>query len=325
MSLETKSISVPYVTLIRSGSKMPVIGLGTWRLQRNAGDVVRDAFEVGYRHFDCAHIYKNESEIGVAFKELLEKGTIKRSDIFVTSKLWNTFHHPSMVRKACETSLKNLNLSYLDNYLIHWPMAYKDGEELYPRDENNKAIFSNVDYVDTWRAMEDLVDAGLCLNIGFSNFNISQIERILKIARIPPANIQFECHPYLVQQKLQDFCKSHNIAVTSYSSLGSPSSPYAKPGEYPILQHPKVLTLAEKYKRTPAQLLLRYQLDRGNIVLPRSANKDHMSENLNILDFKLSQEDVKELDGLDFGGRFMIMADAEGHPDHPFKDEGIFK
>lgn len=214
-----------------------------------------------------------------------------------------------MVRQACETTLKNLNLTYLDNYLIHWPMAYKDGEELYPRDANNKIIFSNVDYIDTWRAMEDLVDAGLCLNIGLSNFNIAQIERILKVARIQPFNLQIECHPYLNQQKLMDFCKDHNIIVTAYSPLGSPSSPYAKPGEYPILENPKVLELAEKYKKTPAQLLLRYQLERGNVVIPRSANKDHMAENFNILDFKLSAEDVAELNGLDFGGRFMIMAE----------------
>lgn len=142
-------------------------------------------------------------------------------------------------------------------------MAYKDGAELYPKDENNKVIFSNVDYVDTWQAMESLVDAGLCLSIGLSNFNISQIERILKVARIPPSNLQIECHPYMNQHKLMEFCKAHNIVVTAYSPLGSPSSPYAKPGEYPILQNPKILSLAEKYHKTPAQLLLRYQVDRS--------------------------------------------------------------
>ena len=186
-------------------------------------------------------------------------------------------------------------------------MAYKDGEELYPKDENGKPIFSNVDYIDTWKAMEDLVDAGLCLNIGLSNFNISQIERVLKIARIPPANLQIECHPYLNQHELMAFCKSHNIAVTAYSSLGSPSSPYPKPGEYPILQNPTVLSLAEKYKKTTAQLLLRFQLELGNIVLPRSTSKEHMQENFDILDFKISPEDMIILNNLDCGGRFMIM------------------
>lgn len=188
-------------------------------------------------------------------------------------------------------------------------MAYKDGEELYPKDENNKVIFSNVDFVDTWRAMEDLVDAGLCLSIGLSNFNIVQIQRILNMARIPPCNLQIECHPYLNQQKLMDFCREHKIVITAYSSLGSPSSPYSKPGEYPILENPKILPLAKKYNKTTAQILLRYQLERGNVVIPRSANKDHMLENCNVLDFKLSAEDMKILNGLDFGGRFMIMTE----------------
>lgn len=212
-----------------------------------------------------------------------------------------------MVKQACQISLKNLNITYLDNYLIHWPMAYKDGEELYPKDENGKPIFSNIDYVDTWKAMEELVDAGLCRHIGLSNFNRVQIERVLKIARIPPANLQIECHPYLNQKDLMEFCKSHNIVVTAYSSLGSPSSPYAKPGDYPILQNPTVLSLAEKYKKTSAQLLLRFQVELDNIVLPRSTNKEHMKENFNIFDFKISAEDMILLNNLDCGGRFMIM------------------
>lgn len=187
-------------------------------------------------------------------------------------------------------------------------MAYKEGDDLFPRDSQDKLIFSDVDYIDTWRAMEDLVEAGLCLSIGVSNFNQQQLQRLLKVARIPPSNLQIECHPYLNQQKLMDFCKIHNIVVTSYSSLGSPTTTsYAKPGDYPILENPKVLLLAQKYKRSPAQLLLRYQLDRGNVIIPRSSSKKHLLENFNILDFKLSAEDIEELNGLDFGGRYMIM------------------
>lgn len=242
-----------------------------------------------------------------------------------------------MVKQACQTTLENLNLTYLDNYLIHWPMAYKDGCELYPKDEQGKIIFSNVDYTDTWKAMEELVDDGLCLNIGLSNFNIQQIQRILNIARILPSVLQIECHPYLNQSELMEFCAKHQISVTAYSPLGSPASPYEKPGQYPILQNPTVIALANKYKKSAAQVLLRYQLDRENVVIPRSATKEHMAENIDIFNFSLSKEDIMELDSLDMNGRFMIMAEyvricnvekvllvsscnfsAKGHPHHPF-------
>lgn len=232
-----------------------------------------------------------------------------REDIFVTSKLWNTFHHPDMVRQACLTTLRNLNLSYLDNYLIHWPIAYKDGEELYPKDSHGAVQFSQVDYIDTWKSMETLVDEGLCHSIGLSNFNITQIKRVLDVARVTPANLQIECHPYLNQHELMEFCKLHNIVVTAYSPLGSPSSPYKKPGEYPILQNPKILQIAAKCEKTPAQILIRYQLQRGNVVIPRSASKEHMKENLDVLDFCLSPIDLEVIDGMDFGGRYMIMTE----------------
>uniref|UniRef100_A0A1B0G5E3 NADP-dependent oxidoreductase domain-containing protein n=1 Tax=Glossina morsitans morsitans TaxID=37546 RepID=A0A1B0G5E3_GLOMM len=312
--------SVPTI-LLSNALSMPMIGLGTWRLNRNPTDVIYDAIDVGYRHFDCAHIYRNEPEIGKAFKDLLQKDVIKREDIFVTSKLWNTFHEPSLVRNACETTLKNLCIEYLDNYLIHWPMAYKEGDELYPKDENNRFIASPVDYVDTWKAMEPLVDDGLCRTLGLSNFNVQQIERILKVARIPPSNLQIECHPYLNQTDLMEFCRSHNMVVTAYSPLGSPTSPYKKPGKYPILQNPKVLEISDKYKKTPAQVLIRYQIDRGNVVIPRSASKDHMLENFSLWDFSLKADDIQALDELCFGGRYMIMTDAQSHPHHPFADE----
>lgn len=188
-------------------------------------------------------------------------------------------------------------------------MAYKDGDEVYPKDENDKVIFSNVDFVDTWQAMENLVDDGLCLNIGLSNFNISQIKRILNIARIPPCNLQIECHPYFNQEHLMEFCQAHNIVVTAYSPLGSPSSPYMKPGEVPILHNPLIIELSKKYLKTPAQLLLRYQLERGNVVIPRSANKDHMTENFDILNFKITSKDMDIINSLDFSGRFMVMAE----------------
>lgn len=149
-----------------------------------------------------------------------------REDLFITSKLWNTFHGPSLVRGAIETTLKNLNLKYIDLYLIHWPMGYQEGGDLFPKNAKEEVLYSDVDYVDTWKSMESLVDAGLTKSIGVSNFNSKQIDRVLAAARIPPVTNQVECHPYLTQTKLAAYLKSKNITLTAYSPLGSPNRPW---------------------------------------------------------------------------------------------------
>lgn len=162
--------------------------------------------------------------------------------MFITSKLWNTDHHPDRVIPALKKTLKNLKTSYLDLYLIHWPMAYKEGDELFPKDENDKVIFSDVDYVDTWKSMEQAVDEGLVKSIGISNFNAAQTQRILDSSRIKPVTNQIECHPYLTQQKLTEFLKKNNILVTAYSPLGSPNRPWVTKDDPVLLDDPKVGT-----------------------------------------------------------------------------------
>ncbi|KAL0808357.1 hypothetical protein ABMA28_012840 [Loxostege sticticalis] len=311
------------VRTFNNGKTVPVIGLGTWKSA--PGDVteaVKYAIDIGYRHFDCAYVYGNEKEVGEGIAAKIEEGIVKREDLFITSKIWNTFHKPDLVRGALLESLKNLNLTYLDLYLIHWPLAYKEGDGLFPEDEAGQGhlSFSNVDFVDTWKAMEPLVGEGLVKSIGVSNFNMRQISRLLDSAVIKPVTNQVECHPYLNQSRLKDYCDTHGILITAYSPLGSPDRPWARCDEPVLLEDPKVLAIAKRLEKTPAQVLIRYQIDRGNIVIPKSVTQQRIASNFDVFDFKLSKEDMKLIDSFDRDLRFCGMAESLGHRHHPFEN-----
>ncbi|KAK9883233.1 hypothetical protein WA026_001422 [Henosepilachna vigintioctopunctata] len=186
------NVQIPNVTF-SNGQKIPIFGLGTWKSEPGkVTQAVKDAIDLGYRHLDCAHAYSNEKEVGEAIKSKINEGVIKREDLFITSKLWDTFHRPDLVEGAIKETLKNLGVDYINLYLIHWPMAYKEGGELFPVDKNGKMMFSDVDYIDTWKAMEFLVEKGYTKSIGLSNFNKRQIERVLDNATVLPVNLQ-EC------------------------------------------------------------------------------------------------------------------------------------
>lgn len=302
-----------------NGNEVPSFGIGTWKSKPGEVTVaVKDAIDIGYRHIDCAYVYGNEKDVGIAIRDKLNQGIIKRPELFITSKLWNTFHRPDLVEPAIKKTLSNLNLAYVDLYLIHWPMAYKEGDSLFPKNADDTPALSDVDYIDTWKAMEDLVTKGYVKNIGVSNFNSEQLDRLLKNCTIKPVTNQIECHPYLTQRKLSDFCKERDILVTAYSPLGSPDRPWAKPDDPKLLEDEKLIELAKKYNKTPAQVLIRYQLDRGHIVIPKSVTKTRITQNSKVFDFKLSEEDIAYIDTFDCNGRICPMLGTESSPHYPF-------
>ncbi|XP_049766637.1 aldo-keto reductase family 1 member B1-like [Schistocerca cancellata] len=305
---------------LNNGRTMPAFGLGTFQATPGAvRDAVKHAINVGYRHIDTAAVYLNETEIGEALQEKFADGTVKREDMFITSKLWNTRHRPDVVVPTLKKSLADLKLDYLDLYLIHWPFAYKEGDNNHPT-ENGAAATADIDYVDTWKQMEECVRLGLAKNIGVSNFNSKQITRVLEKASIKPVTNQVECHPYLNQQKLIDFCKQRDILITAYSPLANPSMKMPD-GGVPLLEHPKIKELAAKYKKTVAQVVLRYVFQLGTVPIPKSYNKSRIEENIQIFDFNLSDDDMAYIKTFNRNYRIFPFAEA-GHDKHyPFHAE----
>lgn len=266
---------------------------------------------MGFRHIDAAYFYENEEEVGQALRDKMADGTVKREDLFYTTKIWITFLRPELVRQCLERSLKKLGLDYVDLCIIHIPIAMKPGEELLPKDANGKFIFDRVDIRDTWEALEKCKDAGLSKSIGVSNFNHKQLELILNKPglKYKPTCNQVECHPYLNQSKLLEFCKSKDIVLVAYSALGSHRDPSWVSSDSPyLLEDPVLMTIAKKHNRTPGQVALRYQLQRGVVVLAKSFNEKRIKENFQAFDFELTPEDMKTIDSLNRNFRYSQMA-----------------
>lgn len=278
---------------LANGAKMPIFGLGTWQSQKGeVGAAVKTALEYGYTHIDCAHVYENEAEIGNVLAPIFAKGDIKREDIFVTSKLWNTSHKKEQVKPAVKKTLENLQLEYLDLYLIHFPVS---------QDPETKT-FIDVSIQETWRAMEELVDEGLVKNIGVSNFASILVKDILSYAKIAPAVSQVERHPYLTIEDHVEFCKKNNIVVTAYGPLGAPGN--KNEGLPHLLGDEVVVKIAEKYGKTPAQILIRFPIEDDIVVIPKTVNLERIKENADVWDFQLTSDEVTQLKALDRNVRY---------------------
>ncbi|XP_073423577.1 aldo-keto reductase family 1 member C1-like [Dendrobates tinctorius] len=316
-----------YVVL-NDGNKMPVIGFGTYApdtyTKEQAGESTKVAIEVGYRHIDCAFFYGNEVQVGQAIRSKIADGTVKREDIFYTGKLSSNNQAPERVRPALEKSLKDLQLDYMDLFLIHSPVEFKPGDDLLPMDENGKFIFHNTDIRETWKAMEACRDAGLARSIGVSNFNRRQLELILDMPELKykPVCNQVECHIFLNQSKLLEFCKSHDIVLVGYSVLGSSRiEGWIDQNSPKVLEDPILNTVAKKLSRSPAQVAMRYLLQRGCVVLAKSFSPERIKENFQVFDFDLSDEDMKSLDGVNKNLRYLIIHPWKESPKYPYHDE----
>ncbi|MEE9229159.1 MAG: aldo/keto reductase [Acidobacteriota bacterium] len=301
---------------LNTGRTLPTIGFGTWQVDEAvAADIVVEAARCGYRHFDCACDYGNEAAVGAGLRKVIDEGICARDNLRITSKLWNTYHRREHVRRAVERSLRDLRLDYLDLYLIHFPIATKfvPFEDRYPPEwfyqpdaPSARMELDRVPISETWQAMEELVKAGLVRDIGVCNFGTSLLRDILTYAQIRPAVLQVELHPYLTQEKLLRFCRGAEIAVTAFSPLGALSYfsfEMAEKSES-VIETKVIRDIARRHGRTPAQVVLRWGVQRGTAIIPKTLRPERLKENLAIFDFRLTDDESSAISGLNRNRRF---------------------
>ncbi|KAI5788311.1 aldehyde reductase [Geopyxis carbonaria] len=288
MSLASKTYK------LNTGAEIPAVGLGTWLSKRGeVKDAVEWALKGGYRHIDAAAIYNNEEEVG----EGIKASGVPRSEIFLTSKLWNNRRRAADVELACDESLKALGTDYLDLYLVHWPVNFKSGPSQFPHTADGKLELEDIKIAETWGAMEALLATGKVKAIGVSNFNIPRLEELLSIAKVVPAANQIEAHPFLQQPELLKYHAEKGIHITAYSPLGN--NIYDKPR---VLDDPDVQAIAKESGKSVAQVLIAWAVMRGTSVVPKSVTKSRIESNFEVEE--ISAEAFEKLNKLDKAQRY---------------------
>jgi len=295
------------IPLKHGSGAMPAVGFGT--LIPDPGvtaQATKTALEVGFRHFDCAERYRNESAVGDAMQAAFKAGTVRREDVFVTTKLWNTNHRPERVKPAFDESCRRLQIDHVDCYLIHTPFAFHPGENQDPRDERGQVIYDPaVTLVETWHALERLVDDGRCRAIGLSDVNLEKLREVVAAARIKPAAVQVESHPYLPEWELLDFCREHGIVLLAFAALGHSMTPK-------LLDDPVIQGIARRVGKTPAQVALAWAVQRGTAFLTTSTKPQNIRANFDIS--ALPEDAMREIrDGITTNVRFNTVV-ATGVP-----------
>lgn len=313
---------------------MPLLGYGTWQAKEGElEEALEEALCAGYRHIDTAAAYQNEDVIGKLIDETwIKTGNLTRDELFMVTKLPPVGMCPGGPEKWLKRSLEALRMEYVDVYLVHTPFRFEaQGDELHPMRDGKIAVIDDVDLVAVWKEMEAQVDAGRAKAIGLSNFNQRQIQQILDICRIKPANLQVELHLYLQQKPLVDFCKQNGIVVTAYSPVGSPGSAtfikqFGADIKLPdLLNHPVVLEVAAKHNKKAGQVLLKHIVQRGVCAIPKSCSQERIIQNIQLFDFTLDSDDVAKLDAVDVGkaGRifdFTFLGVNTSAPNYPFNE-----
>ncbi len=286
------------IPLAPGSGAMPAVGFGTLIPDLVATkEVTQTALNVGFRHLDCAERYRNEELVGDAMQAAIKEGTIRREDVFVTTKLWNTNHRPERVKPAFDASRRRLQIDYVDCYLIHTPFAFRPGDEQDPRDKRGQVVYdSGLTLVETWHALERLVDEGQCRSIGLSDINLEKLREIVAAARIKPAVVQVESHPYLPEWDLLDFCRQNGIVLLAFAALGHGLDPK-------VLDDPVITAIAERVSKTPAQVALAWAVQRGTAFLTTSTTPRRIQENFEIS--TLPEDAMREIrDGITTSVRF---------------------
>jgi diketogulonate reductase-like aldo/keto reductase len=302
--MESDNLRYTKMALNNGSGAIPALGFGTLIPDPAATrTATKAALEAGFRQLDAAERYRNEKEVGEAIQEVFKAGKIKRAEVFIATKLWNNNHRPERVQPAIEASLKKLQLDYVDLYLIHTPFAFQPGDEQDPRDANGNVIYDNgVTLLGTWRALERLVDEGKCKAIGLSDVSLDQTKEIFEAARIKPAVVHVESHPYLPQWDLLDYCRKNGIVLQAFAALGHGSEPK-------LVEHPVITAIAKRVNKTPAQVLLAWAIQRGTALLTTSTNPRWIQENFEIS--TLPEEAVREIsDGIKLRVRFNAVVET---------------